>query len=56
MAKKKSSRTDSGFLNRGIKQPRGPDYVVVELRYGSRVAYSAAALPARLSLRRRPTV
>ena len=41
MAKKKSTGADSGFVNPGIAEPKGPDYVVVELRHDCGVAYSS---------------
>lgn len=41
MAYKKSTGTDSGFVNPGITEPKGPDYVVVELRHNCGIGYSS---------------
>lgn len=47
MAKKKKARRrtrkiDEGFVNPGIRAPRGPDYVTVELQHNSSIAYTSA--------------
>lgn len=37
---RKRSRPDPGFVQPGIKTPKTPDYVIVELRHDSKVAFS----------------
>ncbi|MFQ5528207.1 MAG: S8 family serine peptidase [Thermoanaerobaculia bacterium] len=39
---RKRRRPDPGFLQPGIKTPKTEDYVVVELRHDSKIAFSAA--------------
>lgn len=42
MAAKLAPLSDAGFVNPGVAEPKGPDYVIVEMRHDSRVAYSPA--------------
>ena len=46
MAAKVATVSEAGFVNPGIAEPKGPDYVIVEMRHDSRVAYSAAGFQA----------
>src|SRR5918996_3768718 len=40
MAARLAPVSEAGFVNPGIAEPKGPDYVIVEMRHDSRVAYS----------------
>lgn len=46
MAAKLAPVSDAGFVNPGIAAPKGPDYVIVEIRHDSRVAYSPSGFSA----------
>jgi subtilisin family serine protease len=46
MAAKLAPVSKVGFVNPGIAEPKGPDYVIVEMRHDSRVAYSRAGFSA----------
>jgi subtilisin family serine protease len=46
MAAKLAPVSKAGFVNPGIAEPKGPDYVIVEMRHDSRVAYSSAGFGA----------
>lgn len=46
MAAKLAPVSEAGFVNPGIAEPKGPDYVIVEMRHDSRVAYSPAGFGA----------
>jgi hypothetical protein len=49
MPKKKA---DPGYVSPGIQAPKGPDYVVVELRHDSRIAYSTTGFSGPAEVRR----
>ena len=46
MAAKLAQVSSAGFVNSGIAEPKGPDYIIVEMRHDSRVAYSPAGFSA----------
>ena len=46
MAAKPAPVSKTGFVNPGIAEPKGPEYVIVEMRHDSCVAYSGAGFRA----------
>lgn len=50
MAAKLAPVSGAGFVNPGIAEPKGPDYVIVEMRHDSRVAYSSAGFQAETDI------
>jgi subtilisin family serine protease len=45
-------RIEAGYLSPGISPPKGPDYIVVELKHDSRVAYSPTAFAGPTEVRK----
>jgi subtilisin family serine protease len=52
MATKRKDRIDHGFTNETVKQPKGPEYVIVELQHDSRTAYTPAGFEGPVEVRK----